>query len=67
MITLKELPWSRIEVSIDDKVYQVDTLCQKNPYLFALREVSDRLWFDYGSSTFWSNIKENMYDTSKKQ
>lgn len=35
MITLKELPWSRIEVSIDDKVYQVDTICQKNPYLFA--------------------------------
>ena len=55
MITLKELPWSRIEVSIDKDVYQVDTLCQKNPYLFALKEVSDRLWFDYGSSTFWIN------------
>ena len=39
MITLKELPWSRIEVSIDDKVYQVDTLGQKYPYVYALNKV----------------------------
>jgi hypothetical protein len=55
MVILKELPGSRIEVTIDNDVYQVDTLCQKNPYLFALKEVSDRLWFDYGSSKFWCN------------
>ena len=39
MITLKELPWSRIEVSIDDKVYQVDTLGQREPYVYALNKV----------------------------
>ena len=39
MITLKELPWSRIEVSIDDKIYQVDTLWQKDPYVYALNKV----------------------------
>ena len=41
MITLKELTWSRIEVSIDDNVYQVDTLGQKDPYVYALNKV---LW-----------------------
>lgn len=41
MITLKELHWSRIEVSIDDKVYQVDTLGQKDPYVYALNKI---LW-----------------------
>lgn len=41
MITLKELTWSRIEVSIDDKVYQLDTLGQKDPYVYALKTV---LW-----------------------
>lgn len=39
MITLKELPWSRIEVSIDKDVYQVDTLGQKDPYVYALNKV----------------------------
>lgn len=39
MITLKELPWSRIEVSIDDNVYQVDTLGQREPYVYALNKV----------------------------
>jgi hypothetical protein len=39
MITLKELPWSRIEVSIDNKVYQVDTLWQKNPHSYALDKI----------------------------
>ena len=39
MITLKELPWSRIEVSIDDNVYQVDTLWQREPYVYALNKV----------------------------
>ena len=39
MITLKELPWSRIEVSIDDKVYQVDTLGQREPYVYALNDI----------------------------
>lgn len=39
MITLKELTWSRIEVSIDDNVYQVDTLGQKDPYVYALNKI----------------------------
>lgn len=39
MITLKELTGSRIEVSIDDKVYQVDTLGQREPYVYALNKV----------------------------
>jgi hypothetical protein len=39
MITLKELPWSRIEVTTDNKVYQVDTLWQKEPYTYALNQV----------------------------
>ena len=39
MITLKELTGSRIEVSIDGKVYQVDTLGQREPYVYALNKV----------------------------
>ncbi len=39
MITLKELTGSRMEVSIDDKVYQVDTLGQREPYVYALNKV----------------------------
>ncbi len=38
-MALKELHWSRIEVSIDDKVYQVDTLGQREPYVYALNKV----------------------------
>lgn len=39
MITLKELPWSRIEVTMDDRTYQVDTLWQREPYIYALNKV----------------------------
>ncbi len=38
-MNIKELTGSRIEVSIDDKVYQVDTLGQKDPYVYALNKV----------------------------
>lgn len=40
-MNIKELTGSRIEVSIDDKVYQVDTLGQKYPYVYALNKVKE--------------------------
>ncbi len=40
MIT-KELSWSRIEVTNWDKVYQVDTLWQKDPVQYAINKVKE--------------------------
>jgi hypothetical protein len=37
----KELPWSRIEVTDWDKVYQVDTLWQKDPVQYAINKVKN--------------------------
>lgn len=37
----RELPWSRIEVTDGDKVYQVDTLWQQDPIKYAINKVKD--------------------------